>query len=477
MENNTRWHRFRSRMLGVAVTLVVACGDSTKSYTRLHDAAVSEDGGSIVLLAETGKATLSGNAFSATWDYQPHELELWRLERSNGELRREESIKPPSDFRGFYGSPRLAEIFAQQSLATTSLPNCGAEFTRCAIKRAPEAFLIRDLTDDRDQGLMLIDPIAGKRVRGDHAQLIDEPWTVLDRAAFEATALEMMRTTTSRIFSAASERLRTSIAKSGALPTERSGAYGESAISAEHPGLMTEYEIFPGGEISAAIVYAEELPTRIRWMPSAEVGADGMPREFTCEVDRREATQWFAGCTFYARPQTLDPELVDLMSRIPELKASAATDTAYNSARKGLTFGVRYHNPVAKEVWVSCLGVPGTRRGQCDIDVGDTVCEDPLPILCVRPDSALEAPYDDSALRSHWFGADVATSQPVRGIELVSSADADARCAGEFGLEWRMARWSDHGEDFIARGNIDASSRFWVDATETYDADCWDEPR
>jgi hypothetical protein len=450
------------------------CGSSHQNYTRIHDAAVAPGDREVVILVERGDATLHGNLFSSIWDYRAHDLAIWRLDRVHGKVARDAELKLPADFRAFYGAPTLAQFAPTHAVGGKQLQNCYAALTRCGIRQTPAPYVIRDITGNRDRGLTVIDPQAGVAVRGEGSRLLTESWTLRTPDAVAQAASEAMRASVQRIFDAARRVIAKTISTTGALPTERTETIIETGIAEQHPGLMPEYYVDAGGVIGAQISYANEPPTRLRWTPSDVHGADGMPESFTCEADRAEAAKWFDGCKFSPKPETLDPELIYLMERMADLRSAAAQDPAFQRATRGVTFGIRYSNLEAAEVWLSCLGLPGSRVGQCDIDRGDTACSVSLPLLCLQPDETLQSPYADSAMRERWLAARVAASQPVRGDALDSAAAANARCAAEFGPGWRLASWSDHGEGFIASGKIDAQRRLWINATQTYKSNCWD---
>ena len=198
-----------------------------------------------------------------------------------------------------------------------------------------------------------------------------------------------------------------------------------------------------------------------------------MPVTFACESERPEAANWYPGCKFSPRPETLDPELITIGERLQQPKTSAINDDAYERVRRGATFGIRYTNPDDREVWLSCLGVPATRVGDCDADHGDIVCDVSLPLLCMCPDATAQPGLASTEMQGRWLAANVAASQPVRGDSLNTVAPANAHCAAEFGAGWRVVRWNDHGDGFIARGKITAERRLWIDVPETPAATCW----
>lgn len=466
-----RRHRIVSLL--TALLMLAGCGDAHESYTRMHDAVLSQDERSIFMLVEAGDARLSGSAFSAIWHYEANKLAVWRLARGDGQVSRETVLTLPAGFKAYSGAPTLSEFAPELAAAGTPLPNCIAALTRCAIRRMPAPYLARDLQGDVDRGLKVIDPATGVLLRSGSDGLRVEAWNLKTGEALSAAAAERMRDTTQRVFTAAKALLQEALAKTGELPRERSSTYINSALSAGEEGLMAEYFVDAGGVIGAQLTYANEPPTKLRWSPSVERQADGMPVSFQCEADRPEATNWVAGCKFSARPETIDSELVYLVEKMAQLKADAAKDDRYQRARRGVTFGIRYASKEDAEVWLSCLGLPGTRVGQCDFERGDTECSTSLPLLCLKPDASAQASYPSPTMNERWLAARVAATAPVPGDSLQDHAAAHAQCANAFGDGWRLASFKDHGEGFVAKGELTAQRRVWIDSPDYPSANCW----
>jgi hypothetical protein len=283
---------------------------------------------------------------------------------------------------------------------------------------------------------------------------------------------EVVAATAARALLAARATLAESLQKTGSLPVARSATIIDGKVAAGIEGMTPEYAVEPGGLLTARLTYGNDPPLSLRWTPSAARAPDGMPLTFDCATDQADAARWIPGCKYSPRLESLDPELVYLLNSRPQLEASAAADPLYQQARRGITFGVRSASTDKNLSWVSCFGLPGTRVGGCDVQKGDTECSASLPLLCVAPDGSL--PRDPGAeLRGNWFAARIAASTPVRAAELPSREHADARCATQFGAGWRLARWSDHGEGFIASGSIKPVSRLWIDAPQNSGASCW----
>jgi hypothetical protein len=462
-------------LLATAVAaFVTACSTgSSEPYARLHDAAPTADGGSIVMLVESGTARLRGSTFSATWDHEVSDLALWRLDRQTGRLVRSRDLPLPPSMRPFYGELRLADQAGVAEAFGEPLRRCAAVLTRCAIQVAPDAYLAEDLRGGSSRGLTLVDPRSGVQVRGEDRGLVAEPWAARTAEAMQAQAVATMRARVQRLYDVARAALATSIAASGGLPRERSPTIIDSGIAQGVEGLTPQYHLEPDGTIVARLAYGDDPPTSLRWTPTGERDATGMPLSFRCEGDRAIVSRWFDGCRFTASPETFDPEITYLLERTPALRAAAAADEAWQKRRRGTTFAVRSSDADAGEVWVACLGKPGSRVGQCDAQHGDTECDVRLPLLCLEPDPQARSSNEDPTIAERWLAARVAASQPVSGESLRTRADADRRCAAEFGAGWRVARWTDRGDGFIARGRVSAERRLWIDSTDVQAANCW----
>lgn len=167
----------------------------------------------------------------------------------------------------------------------------------------------------------------------------------------------------------------------------------------------------------------------------------------------------------------------------PDVRVSKE-QTIAAPVRKGMTWGVGGRlSDDDRVVFVSCHGRPTIDGHGCEAYVGDTVCSEQRPLLCVAIDGR-ERPTGIATPRaggvmpddfySRWVGGQVALAPAVRGDRFASRTDADAYCAVTFGSGWRMAEHHDGGGwGFVANGRIDTDSRFWVAIDDTA-ANCWD---
>lgn len=147
--------------------------------------------------------------------------------------------------------------------------------------------------------------------------------------------------------------------------------------------------------------------------------------------------------------------------------APLAAPAARNPDRLGLTFG--WLAVASSEfLFASRNGAPRTEGngsdGACLPRAGDTSCRTSLPLLCLRPAAARPAA--------------LATTTELPGFALASRVDADARCAADFGSDWRLADYHDgpggmvHGVPIEGHG-LATHRRVWVGTNATL-ANCWD---
>ena len=429
-----------------------------------------------MLLAEAGVETLSSSSFAAVWNRESDKLTVWRLDRSTGQLKQIAERKPPPGFKPLDGPallekwPLTAEL--RGSIAPTPLPDCAGPLTRCAAERTPEPFVVRDQIDGRFRGHRVIDPSAGVMLQVVGRKVVVQTYALRTPEAVDRARSEAFAATAARTLAAARVLIAETLAKTGALPTTRSPTITDRSLADGFAHMIPAYTIEPGGGVTALLEYLSDEPLSLRWTPSAARGPDGLPLSYACAADHVDATRWITGCAYWPHFDDLNPELTYLEKMAPQLAAAAASDAAYQAARRGVTFGVRASNENQRLAWVACRGSPATRVGGCDEQQGDTACIAILPLLCLIRDEAL-AREVGADLQNQWLAARIAASVPVRGADVESRDAADARCAAQFGRGWRLARWSDNGEGFIASSAIRPPGRMWIDAPANSSATCW----
>ncbi|HXU31227.1 MAG TPA: flagellar hook-length control protein [Thermoanaerobaculia bacterium] len=133
--------------------------------------------------------------------------------------------------------------------------------------------------------------------------------------------------------------------------------------------------------------------------------------------------------------------------------------------RSGLTWGKGSHNATYSVDTVGC--------GSCDPYVGDTLCNQSLPILCIRQDASPN-PGVATSFYNGWAAGHIHLTPPQVGTSLGSLANADAICTSYFGPGYRMAEFHDGsgGWAWQAYGNVNAAFRFWLYINDQ-PANCW----
>ena len=111
---------------------------------------------------------------------------------------------------------------------------------------------------------------------------------------------------------------------------------------------------------------------------------------------------------------------------------------------------------------------------------GDTSATADLPLLCLNQDGRAAPGGLALDFYNGWAGGEVRATPPVNGTALTSRKTADAFCATEFGVGWRMAEFHDGQVDgqrggwrFYANGQLQPDVRFWV-AIDDQKANPWD---
>ncbi|HXH94315.1 MAG TPA: LamG domain-containing protein [Thermoanaerobaculia bacterium] len=149
--------------------------------------------------------------------------------------------------------------------------------------------------------------------------------------------------------------------------------------------------------------------------------------------------------------------------------------------KKGMTWIHTASNAVAGTITVGCSG--------CDPYLGDTVCTQQLPLLCIyKPTPPPTSPFqvvppgvNNSNQYNLWSGGVVATTPPHVGT-FAHSTDATAYCQAQFGPSWRVAEFHEGWAwNFQAYGGTVSapavpSTRFWVHINDQPAANCWQTP-
>lgn len=153
---------------------------------------------------------------------------------------------------------------------------------------------------------------------------------------------------------------------------------------------------------------------------------------------------------------------------LPAAAVEPALPRFNNPDRFALTFGWSAA-PGPERLHASCHGEPrgvaNPHRDACNPYAGDTSCRTELPVLCMRAPSGAES-------------LALGTIQGVAGFLLTSREDADARCAKDLGVGWRMASFHDGGGWEMQGAKLigvpaDHTRRVWVAIGDQL-ANCWD---
>ncbi|MEK6282181.1 MAG: LamG domain-containing protein [Acidobacteriota bacterium] len=147
--------------------------------------------------------------------------------------------------------------------------------------------------------------------------------------------------------------------------------------------------------------------------------------------------------------------------------------------KKGMTWLHTTSNNQYGTITVGC----GQPPNGCETYKGDTLCTQPLPVLCIyKPQPAFKFPVGLKVPDQYnrWSGGVVATTPPVAGNTFPNITDANSHCEAVFGKGWRVAEFHDGwGWNFQAYGGTVSapavpSTRFWVHINTT-EGNCWQQ--
>ncbi len=145
--------------------------------------------------------------------------------------------------------------------------------------------------------------------------------------------------------------------------------------------------------------------------------------------------------------------------------------------KMGMTWRKTDHDSQRGQDMVGC-------NTSCDAYVGDTLCTERRPILCIRKDGSESNGYVPDFYYG-WAAGNIGLTPPVAGTDLTSLDAANAHCVETFGEGWEMAEFHDGGGGWAWRayGNLDdrynvsvvpydENRRFWVHIDDQ-PANCW----
>lgn len=126
----------------------------------------------------------------------------------------------------------------------------------------------------------------------------------------------------------------------------------------------------------------------------------------------------------------------------------------------------------------------GSGEPPADPFIGDTPCDNHLPLACIR-DIGAPAPEvlshrrqgtSSSNAARHWSGGILGLTHPVRGADLATVDDADRACEQRFGRGWRVADYHSGGVGLDVAGYggpLPHGKRVWIDIKDQPYATCW----
>lgn len=145
---------------------------------------------------------------------------------------------------------------------------------------------------------------------------------------------------------------------------------------------------------------------------------------------------------------------------------------------KGVTFYPSPERPgnIPGVVVLSCNSTRDDRH-VCDPYVGDTPCDTPLPVACIRPtETPIPVRFSNLYSGKVWAGGPLATAPPAPASRFRTIAEVDAYCASSLGQGWRAVEAHDGLGGNVVGGpgrSADFEPRVWLDIMGQTYATCW----
>ncbi len=424
--------------LAALLSLVSAsgCGQQGEPYGSVHDAGLSADTKSLLLLVERGtkRKTTSGGLWTGdiTTDF-PETMEIHEFDRASGTPGRVFSHPPPDA-----GSPRgresLVAYAAKDGITASPLKDCRELYTECAETTAPQPYML-----DR----RVVDPQGGKAIAWDGRRLAVTPFDAMSPAQIRAAREALLRRSVERMHAAA---MKDFAARATTEDPERIETT-HTGTAEPDPGMTASYRLIPGRVIHARFEYPEARFTVV-W-----------DRNGACVTDSAAIAALVAGCR-----ASDEGGLGRAVRGIAQARPP-------DPDRMGTSWGVvatsdRPETP-AGTVTVACHGKPAEGADKpCTERDGNTACRKSLPMLCSKADAS-HVPQSPWARR-------LALTAPVRGTDLLSVDGADQLCQRDLGDGWKMTHSDELGYKYTVTGvgSLPATSRFWVRYGDGL-ANCW----
>jgi hypothetical protein len=197
---------------------------------------------------------------------------------------------------------------------------------------------------------------------------------------------------------------------------------------------------------------------------------------------RLVALHHFGACSRRGSRRNLHDHPTASPQQVRDALLNGATPNVVGNAGSGSANRLLYVSPVQPATHAGMTWVSREQRSdgvvlvgndsQTNAYNGDTPATTALPMLCLLVDNSPVPTGITPSFNPGWARGQVRTTSPIRGMELVSRAEADRICAANFGTGWRMAEFHDgrYGPDlsysggwsYWARGSIPVGTRFWV---------------
>jgi hypothetical protein len=192
------------------------------------------------------------------------------------------------------------------------------------------------------------------------------------------------------------------------------------------------------------------------------------------------------------KPSSVNPvkgtlvEYLNSATRIDALDMMVQDDTVVDFAAlivcqlpekaRGLTLHEFRVKQFGNDISILTCGDDKT-QSMCDPFAGDLLCSESAAVACYKagtqtaPPALRKNPY----LFRFFVNGEVRLTDPVRGNQFATLAEANQYCAARFGPAWRMLSYQEGGGgNVVSRSAIQPRSRAWVDIRNQRYGNCWD---
>jgi hypothetical protein len=228
-----------------ALVAASGCGQQSEPYGILHDAGLSADAKTLLILVEHGvKTTESGNIWRGDIKTErPDSVQIHEFDRSSGKPGRVLRYPPPVE-SGPRPHERL-EVYATRSgTPVSSLQDCRELYTECAATTSPHPYML---------GRRVIDPQGRRMIEWDGRRLVVTLFEVMSAAEIRAAREALFRRSVERMRAAATKDFA---ARAMSENPERI-VTGDTGTVERDPGMTASYRLLPGHIIAARFEYAD----------------------------------------------------------------------------------------------------------------------------------------------------------------------------------------------------------------------------